>query len=259
MKNLPPRHDAVIHGQKLAYRLAPGDGVTMVLINGAGGPMEGWFRLFPDITRSGTVFAYDRPGVGASPQPTSAQTGAQVVETLRSLLKTAELTPPYLLVAHSFGGLHANLFARRHPDEVLGLVLIEPTTPEDVTALKPLQSSAQRFVNGLLNRLSPANPMGEIAQELETVREVATAGPFPNRPLVVIAGGKPPKDWQARSEAQVLRRQHLESLSRLSPQGSLVLAANSGHFPQISEPDVVLEAIATLSARLAPSHAEEKA
>ena len=42
--------------------------------------------------------------------------------------------------------------------------MIEPTTPEDVTALKPLQSGAQRWVNGLLNRLSPSNPDGEVAQ-----------------------------------------------------------------------------------------------
>lgn len=258
MKHLPPRHEAVIKGQKLAYSLAHGDGPTLVLINGAGGPMEGWFRLFPDITQAGTVFAYDRPGVGGSSPPVSAQTGVQVVETLRDLLKTAGLAPPYLLVAHSFGGLHANLFTRQHPEEVAGLVLIEPTTPEDVTALKPLQSGAQRWVNGLLNRLSPSNPDGEVAHELETVRQLAAAAPFPDVPLAVIVGGKAPKDWQARPEAQTLRRQHLEALSRLSPQGSLILAARSGHFPQISEPIAVLETIATLAARLATNRSREQ-
>jgi pimeloyl-ACP methyl ester carboxylesterase len=223
--------------------MVPGDGPTIVLINGAGGPTEGWHRLFPEISTLGTVFAYDRPGVGGSARPTRPQTGRVVVKALRALLRGQGLLPPYILVAHSFGGLHANLFARLHPDEVAGVVLIEPASADDVTAQKALQTGAQRLINGLLNRLSPPDPNGEVAQELETVRELREAGPFPDVPLCVIVGGRPPQSWQTRPEAQASRQTNLHALSRMSHRGSLTVAEHSGHFPQMSQPAVVLDAI----------------
>lgn len=233
----------MVDGEKLAFRLTRGDGPTIVLINGAGGPTEGWHRLFPAISTLGTVFAYDRPGVGGSAGPTRPQTGRVVVETLRALLRGQGLLPPYILVAHSFGGLHANLFARLHPHEVAGVVMIEPASPDDVTTQKALQTGAQRFINGLLNRLSPPDPNGEVAQELETVRELKEAAPFPDIPLCVIAGGRAPQSWQSAPEAQASRQKNLQALSRLSPRGSLTVAEDSGHFPQMSQPDVVLDGI----------------
>ncbi len=66
----------------------------------------------------GTVIAVDRLGVGKSDRPTEPQTGEVIVATLRSLLAQAGVPPPYVLVGHSLGGLHVELFARRHPDEV---------------------------------------------------------------------------------------------------------------------------------------------
>lgn len=39
------------------------------------------------------------------------------------------LKPPYILVGHSRGGLYMQLFARRHPDEVGGLVLVDAVYP----------------------------------------------------------------------------------------------------------------------------------
>ena len=41
-----------------------GGSPLIVLINGAGGPIEGWFRVMEPLSALGTVFAYNRPGTG---------------------------------------------------------------------------------------------------------------------------------------------------------------------------------------------------
>lgn len=243
MKHLPQVREAVIDGQKISYTVAGKGAPAIVLINGAGGPLEGWYKLYPDIEKLGTVVAYDRPGVGRSPRATKPQTGRAVVSDLRRLLQEAGVKPPYLLVAHSFGGLHANLFARLHADEVSGVVFVEATAPEDVGTMKEHQSGAQRVINGLLNAFAKPDPNGEVEHEKQTVDEIAAASPFPPVPVIVLSGGKTPPGWMSSLEGLAHRDRHQRALAELSPRGERMVASGSGHFPQMSEPEVVLEAI----------------
>lgn len=248
MKHLPKKQEAVVDGQKLAYGIAGKGTPTIVLISGAGGPMIGWYKLHPGIERLGTVVAYDRPGVGDSPRAAVPQTGKAAVETLRKLLQQIGVKPPYLLVGHSFGGLHANLFARLHPGEVAGVVFLEATAPEDVMMMKQHQSTAARAVNGLLNVFSRPNPNDEVSVERDTVEQIMTAPAFPDVPVFVLSGGATPPGWVSDPRALELRDRHQDALARLSPQGVRLVAAASGHFPQMSEPQRVLEVIANLVA-----------
>src|SRR5262249_47398586 len=80
--------------------------------------------------------AYDRAGMGWSdPSPRPLDAGALVAD-LEALLAQASLPGPYLLVAGSAGGLTAELFARRHPDDLAGLVLL-PALHGDRTDQSP--------------------------------------------------------------------------------------------------------------------------
>jgi pimeloyl-ACP methyl ester carboxylesterase len=60
-------------------------------------------------------------------QPTSPQNG---VDDLVALLKAADVLGPYVLVAHSFSGTIARVFAGEHPDGVKGIVFVDVLTPE---------------------------------------------------------------------------------------------------------------------------------
>ena len=78
-----------------------------------------------EIARSTRVCSYDRVGLGWSdPGPAFISAGA-LSDDLEHLLDRAGLRPPYVLVASSVGGLTAELFARRHPDRVAGLVFLD--------------------------------------------------------------------------------------------------------------------------------------
>lgn len=167
---------------------------------------------------------------------------------LRRLLGQAGVKPPYLLGAHSFGGLHANLFARLHPSDVADVVFVEATAPEDVGSMKEHQANAQRLVSGLLKLLVKHDPNGEVQHKTQTVEEIRAAPPFPEVPVVVLSGGKLPPGWMSSPQARVLRDQHQFALARLSPCAERVAAPGSGHFQPLSEPGLVIDAVQRLLA-----------
>ena len=57
------------------------------------------------------------------------RTAQRIVNELHTLLTNARMEGPYVLVGHSFGGLTARLYAAQYPEEVVGMVLVDPTHP----------------------------------------------------------------------------------------------------------------------------------
>lgn len=239
----------------LSGRQAP-QAPTLVLLNGAGVTLDGWARLYPDIEAIGRVLACNRFGVGASSPPGPPQTGSMVVAGLREALAALQLAPPYLLVGHSLGGLHAQLFARLHPQEVAGALLIEATHPGDREQLKGHEGRLASVLGRLLRvpqQLFRANLHAELDWIDATAREVEAAGPFPPVPLVVLTGGNAPPAWLQDAEGLRRRRARQQALAALSPLGTQVIARRSGHFPQLTQPALVVEELRRLAQAVAPS------
>lgn len=250
MKQLPTSHATLIEGQMFRFAKSGQGSPSIVLLAGPGGPLDSWYKLYPEIERLGTVFAYDRPGAGGSPKPREAQYGETVVAQLRLMLQVAEVAPPFVLVGHSFGALHANLFAREFAHEVAGVMFLEATAPEDVTGLKRFQAPWQRAFINLLDRVSPRDKFDEIRNQMETVKDIAEAPAFPPIPVTVVSGGKRLPRWLAPTALVRERERTQLGLAALSPLGERVVAEHSAHFPQMSEPEVVLEALRRLVGRV---------
>lgn len=248
-----PRSTAIVDGRRLAYiRLGEGQPVV-VFLSGAGMDIDSWFKVLPEVATFGTAIAVDRPGVGRSDRPDIPQTGEVIVAALRSLLAQAGVPPPYLLVGHSLGGLHVEFFARSHPGEVSGVVLVEAASPDEAMDPAPPGFTARVIgaALGVLDRLR-GRPRGldEVDNVAETVRQIGAAPSFPDVPLVVVTGGKrmrmvPDTAFAAHQEAQRDR-------VMLAPNGRQVIAERSGHFPQLHEPEVVIAAIRDIAERARP-------
>jgi pimeloyl-ACP methyl ester carboxylesterase len=241
---------------RLGYTVSGQGAPTILLFNGAGVGLEGWRALHPAIEKLGTVFAWNRFGMQGSDAPRVRQTGVVVLASLRELLAHTGLQPPYLLVGHSLGGLYANLFARLHPGETAGVVLLEATHPADHTLLQQHQPQLVRALANVLSlprRLFQRNVEAELECAADTVREIAAAGDFPPVPLRVVTGGMSPKGWLDSPAAVAARRMHQQELARLSPLGEQVIAHRSSHFPQLTEPELVLSVIAELAAATSPA------
>ncbi len=247
---LPPLRALHVRAGRLAYAVS-GRGLPRILLfNGAGVGVEGWASLYPRIERFGTVFAWNRFGLPGTDAPRRAS-GHAVIASLRELLHAAQVHPPYVLVGHSLGGLHAQLFARLHAGDVVGVMLLEATHPGDRHLLRGEESQLVQSlakVTGLAPRAFQANVHAELAAASETVRDLEAAGPFPDVPLRVVTGGRSPPSWLMSPAAVGERRAHQQELARLSPQGRQVIAQRSGHFPQLSEPRLVLDVLRELVA-----------
>lgn len=248
-----PRSFATVDGRRLAY-VRLGDGrPSIVFLSGAGMDIDSWFKVLPEITASGTVIAYDRLGVGRSDRPIEPQTGAVIVATLRHVLEQAGVAPPHVVVAHSLGGLHAELFARLHPTEVAGMVLVEAASPEEALA-PPTSGLAGRLIGAARATIDRwrGRPRGldEVDVVPDTVRQLQAAPPFPEIPLVIVSGGR-----RMRMVPQAAFDTHLDAQRdrvALSPPGRQVVAAGSGHFPQLHEPEVVVQTIRDVVAAVRP-------
>lgn len=246
---LPPVCTRQTRSGRLAYRVSGQGRPVIVLFSGAGIGLEGWEPLYPHIEALGTVFAWNRFGLRGSDAPPDGLRGAALVAALRQLLAGAQLAPPYLLVAHSLGGLFANLYARLHPAEVAGVLLLEATHPDDQEALRSNEAHMLRALGRLQDLPEAAfraNVQAELAAAGALAREIAAAGAFPPVPLRVVTGGLTPRAAQVSPAQEGAKRAHQDELARLSPQGGQVLAQGSGHFPQWSQPELVLEVMREL-------------
>jgi pimeloyl-ACP methyl ester carboxylesterase len=248
---LPPIRALQTRSGRLSYIVSGSGTPNILLFNGAGMSLQGWEPLYPAVEKLGTVFGWNRFGMQGSDPPRERQTGAVVLGSLRELLGYVGLEPPYVLVAHSLGGLYANLFARLYPQEVRGVLFLEATHPADHGVLKKHESQLERALARVLslpNVLFRRNLQSELACVEETVREIETAGPFPPIPLRVVTGGLTPRSWLMSPGAVAAKRAHQQELARLSPLGEQVIAQKSGHFPQMTEPVLVLRELGEVAA-----------
>jgi pimeloyl-ACP methyl ester carboxylesterase len=121
----PPGKLVDIGGYRFHLNCAGSGGPTVVLEYGHQGSYFDWSRVQPEVARFTRVCYYDRAGYGWSDPSPRPRTPSWMSDELRSLLHAAGEKPPYILVAHSYGSVNAEMFAHKFPDEVAALVLVE--------------------------------------------------------------------------------------------------------------------------------------
>ncbi len=143
-------------GHTVHLRESAGEGPLVLLCGGAGVVVDYWdavTALMPDLHWA----ALDRPGLGGTPWPRELPTLDGSVQLLREVVTS--LGAPAIVVAQSMAGYHAEALARRHPDLVAGLVLVDttvsfPTQPPREIGV-PLAKAVHR-----LARVRPLRALG---------------------------------------------------------------------------------------------------
>jgi pimeloyl-ACP methyl ester carboxylesterase len=130
----PPPGRLVSIGTHRLHIRCDGDGAPTVIFDAAlGGSSLSWSLVQPTVARLTQACTYDRAGFGWSDAGPLPRTADRIADELHELLRAAAVPPPYVLVGHSYGGLVMRFYASRHPNDVAGLVLIEPAIPEEWT------------------------------------------------------------------------------------------------------------------------------
>jgi len=241
-----------VGGRRLALMAAGAGNPVVVLEAGQGCAGAEWTPVVETIAPLTRVVSYDRAGLGASdPAPLPRSTREMVVD-LHALLAIPAITPPYVLVGHSIGGLTACLYAHLYPEEVAGLILVDAAHPDQwarwIEGLPPAEAGEHEILTWMRQCLwdDPGrNPEGfDVRASIAQARAVTSLGELP---LVVLTAGSsrqyadvpsPLAAHMARVKSDLHR-----DLLRLSTNSRLVIAERSGHFIHQDQPYLVIEAI----------------
>lgn len=144
----PPGELVDLGGRRL-HQLCAGRGSPAVVIeNGNGGFSIDWALVQPEVARFTRVCAYDRAGCAWSDDGPTRGTVEETVDDLHLLLRKTGVSPPYVLVGASIGGMYVRAYQRRFPGEVSGLVFVDSTHEDGLEFLVDGKSRAIHLMSG---------------------------------------------------------------------------------------------------------------
>jgi len=221
-----------VEGHAMRMLVSGGGKSTVVFENGLGPPLEMWGKVQPYVSKFARTVTYDRAGVGLSDDGPSPRDGRHIARELHDALRAAGVPPPYVLVGASLGGLYIRVFAGTYPDDVSGMVLVDPTQDAE----------------GFERSLHP-----EVAVVRETAEQARQSRIPPRVPLVLIdavsSGGVPFATGAIRQlRAQQRPEINAESLAYKKwldtiPGARLIVTDHSGHNIPIEQPELVVETV----------------
>jgi pimeloyl-ACP methyl ester carboxylesterase len=131
-----PQQRVAIGSERYIHMVCMGEGSpTAILSAGAGGWAVSWRMVQPTIAATTKVCAWDRAGNGFSSGSPDPQDLAHTEMDLERALAAAQLDGPLVMVAHSVGSFETLVFADKHPERVVAMVLVDPSTPDQVERL----------------------------------------------------------------------------------------------------------------------------
>ncbi len=100
---------------------------TVVFDSGLSDWSSIWALVQPGVAKSTRACSYDRAGMGYSDPSEIPRSPIAIVEDLHTLLHAAQIEMPVVLVGHSLGGFNMKLYVALYPEDVSGLVLVDPS------------------------------------------------------------------------------------------------------------------------------------
>jgi pimeloyl-ACP methyl ester carboxylesterase len=212
--------------------------VLVVLESGAGDGPESWQPIRKALADIATVVSYDRPRWFDT-----KVTGEEVAANLQRLLQKHHLNKPIVLVGHSLGDPFVLSFAKKYPQQVKGIVLIDGRPAGFSEACK--QAGGQMCdIPQLMKLALPLWVTAEVNGLTETYRQHEQYTHFPEIPVIVISATKPPM-----LSDDVFMRVWLEKQAELSKQfvkGTFIAVPNVGHYIHQEQPELIISEISKI-------------
>ncbi|MHA4742007.1 alpha/beta fold hydrolase [Dyadobacter sp. MSC1_007] len=248
---------------------------VVVFESGMGIDLGNWNKIIDQVSQFAPVFAYDRNGIGKSEKTYQLPTPENVAANLNTILKTLKILPPYILVGHSLGGVYARGFAGHYPNEVAGLVFIDPADFTETKEYwndifrkmglpeKKIDEMLQNRLYGQKSKVDSLNfgPWSEryVLNELrKTDFAEISALPLPNVPIYFLVGGKfevpvaqRSKDFDQETFFHIKNSSNMDRWKKLihssNKGGALIYLTNAGHYIHWDDPRSVVSNIRTLT------------
>jgi pimeloyl-ACP methyl ester carboxylesterase len=126
---------------RMLHFVCMGEGSPTVILSAGLGDFAGaaWSTIQPEMAKITRVCSWDRPGFGLSDGTTTPVDIVSLAADLEAALATGKMPGPYVMVGHSFGAYESLLFTDRHPDKVAGMVLVDPSFPDQAALMADIQ------------------------------------------------------------------------------------------------------------------------
>jgi pimeloyl-ACP methyl ester carboxylesterase len=274
----PPGQTFLVDGHAMRIECSGSGSPAIVLDAGLGDDGLIWGRVQPALAKTTRVCSYDRAGFGwsdALPPPRDAD---HIATELHGLLAEAHVTGPVVLMGHSIAGIYLRDYASRYPENVVGLIFVDGSTPlqnrhpafkahpnpEPPSWLKVLLKKAAfaagipRLLGECSRRLPGFDPhaaklqaedqchdrSAAVAAELESFdrsgEETVHTGPYGALPILILS--QDPARTAAQGEPMdvvMAWNQMQENLKQLSTRSRRIIAKGSSHYIQGNRPDLI--------------------
>ena len=227
---------------KLWMESAGTGGPTVVLEFGLGGPPHTWDGIFPEIAKFTKVVKYHRAGYGKSNLPTTPRTFTNVATELHEMLRRENVPGPYVLAGHSLGNGFIRAFAHLFPEEVAGIVFVDPLNTRifDLISEEEKKKDAEWVVEFI--KKAPPGPKAEVeflTTDEKDFKELRSFNKPPDVPLMLLVAGR-------NEGGPTWTRAVVEEYGPWiydSAEGSLIVDPESSHYIHRDNPALVIESI----------------
>jgi len=227
-------------------------GPALVFETGLADSLDSWLPTAHTVSEFTTTIAYSRAGFGRSDAGSSDHSVTHDVQDLHALLQALAIKPPFILVAHSYGGIIARLYVSTYPRDVAGIVLVDGTHEQQVERWNAIDSTYAPAFRTVFDSMATQTPPGARAAEIRETMKIQAAGgvpgltPLPDIPMAIITSMRANDSSRyvndTRRGHELWRAMHDEWFHR-SRNAIHIVTTHSGHDIAGDEPALVEMAI----------------
>jgi pimeloyl-ACP methyl ester carboxylesterase len=216
---------------------------ALVLQAGLGEGKQTWATLMPELAKQHLVIAFDRPGRSGAALTEAPRDPCTIADEQRTLLQNAGIQPPYILVGHSLGGLYQYVYAKRYPNEVAGIILLDPTHPRHWETMQREFSGGARIVKLMRMIVFSRADRREFDAQQKCLDQLDMAQPLTApAQLLVSARFRPEEQGAFEKMMKPLRQNWLQLLGIKQ----MKVVWDSGHYIQNDSPEEVVASVQQL-------------
>lgn len=225
----------------LHFKIFKGKHSPIIFESGGGLDASQWDSIARVVHKElqATVITYDRAGFGKSSLDTINFNILQEIKSLEAALDNfGYLNAQFLLVGHSLGGFYNRVFAVRHPQQVKGIIFLDPRIPsyEDMKFARNIFQTFSRK-DFIPDNMSLYHLLANMERTSDYVRQVPLSPCIPILDIMAEIG--PFKDAIENERFKADQR----NLVNANKNRRLILAEGSAHNIPDDKPSLVIEQI----------------
>jgi len=237
---LGPPASATLPDATIAYTLTGQGALPVVFQSGLGDGKDVWDGVLPEVAKNHRVLVYDRPGYGASQKTATPRDPCTIAAQQRALLGQAGLKPPYILVGQGLGGLYQYVYARLYPQDVAGLILLDPTHPQQWQRMQTDASTYAMLLKTRRKLMFNSTETAEFDAQAQCLQHIDMKTPL-RAPAMLLVRDK--FGIEEMGSYETLVRAQEKDWQRLTGAPAIERITGAGYYIQKDNPVIVNEAV----------------